>query len=117
MNSYDIIQRAVIDYAKDLNEHGQPVDNVYIVHFYQSYNPVKDFEECTEVVYYNYGESKVDFEMDFCEGQQYVTDIKVIALYEVGDILKCAAELEKMLNETNLDGYIEGFEAAKELYE
>ena len=116
MNSYDIIQRAVIDYAEDLNKHGQPVDYAYIVHFYQSYDPVKDFKECTEIVYYNYGEPSVEFEMDFCEGEQYVTDIEVIALYEVGRILKCATELEKKLKETNLDGYVEGFEDAKQLY-
>ena len=86
INSYDIIGMEVQKYRDNLIKQGLLVDNDYIVIFKQSYNPYKDFERCCEIVSIN-SDNELTFWSDFCEGQQYVVDIKIKALYEVGELI------------------------------
>ncbi len=87
MNSYDIVADAVREYVDMQRKDKRPIDRIYIVHFYQSYNPITDFEECTELVYYNFDDETCDFEMDFCEGQCFVNEISIMSLHEIGDVM------------------------------
>ena len=88
LTSYDIVAKAVKDYVDFLIDMDWQVDYAYIVHFYQSYNPVTQYEECTEICFYTPGDDDVTFDMDFCEGQKYVMDLSIIPLYKVGEIMR-----------------------------
>ena len=87
INSDTIIANAVKEYKDYLIDNNKCVDNDYIVYFKQSYFPYKDFEECIEIVSINI-DNEVTLWSDFCEGQKYVIDIKIYALYEIMEVIK-----------------------------
>lgn len=89
MYSDDIISKAVREYRDYLIDSEQCVDVDYIVYFKQSYYPIKDFEECIEIVSIDF-DNNVTLWSDFCEGQKFVTDIKIYALYEIKEVIKNA---------------------------
>lgn len=87
MNSYDIIADAVREYHELQIKNNRPICNTYIVHFYQSYKPVTGFEECTEIVFYNSDDDTCEFQSDFCEGQSFVSDISIMSIDEIGNVI------------------------------
>ena len=87
INSYDIIGLAVLQYRNDLLSKGQLIDVDYIVTFEQSFYCHKEYEKCCEIVSLNM-DNELTFYGDFCEGEQYVKNIKVRTLYEVGELIR-----------------------------
>lgn len=86
MNSYDIVANEVKRYWNELADKNLPVDNFYIVHFYQKYEWSDKWEECTEIIECQDGHH-VDFMMDFCEGQTQVKDLCIYTLYQIGQLM------------------------------
>lgn len=85
-NSYDIIADEVKRYWNYLADHDLQVDVFYIAHFYQKYEKSDKWEECTEIIECQDGHN-VNFMMDFCEGQTQVKDLRVYALYQIGQLM------------------------------
>lgn len=85
-NAYDIIASEVIDYREIQRSMNVPDDLFYIVDFRMGYKPFTDYERCTEIV--ELQNNDVTFEMDFCEGQKYVCDVRVRGLSEIGELMR-----------------------------
>lgn len=85
-NAYDLIADEVFDYRDIQRSMNVPDDLFYIVDFRMSYKPFTDYERCTEIV--ELQDDEITFEMDFCEGQKYVCDVRVRGLSEIGEIMR-----------------------------
>lgn len=86
LTAYDIIANCVIGYREIQRSLNVPDDLFYIVDFAMSYDMVRNYERCTEIVCLQGDE--IEFEMDFCEGQKYVCDVRVRGLSEIGELMR-----------------------------
>lgn len=86
LTAYEIIAAEVIKYRDIQRSMHVPDDVFYIVDFTMSYNPITDYERCTEII--ELQDDEITFAMDFCEGQKYVADVRVRSLYQIGELMR-----------------------------
>ena len=86
LTAYEIIAAEVIKYRDIQRSMNVPDDIFYIVDFTMSYHPITNYERCTEIV--ELQDDEITFEMDFCEGQKYVADVRVRGLDQIGELMR-----------------------------
>lgn len=79
LNSYDIIEKAILEYW---DEHHFQEDMVAFFYQKYEYGSDKDWEWQEEVVLAD-GCGGMEFLIDFCEGQTCVKNLTLVPLYEV----------------------------------
>lgn len=96
MTSDKIIAKVVKEYVNIQIDNDRCIDRDYIVHFYQKYKwEDKWWEETVICSCCDFPIGNVIFSIDFCEGQTEVKDITILALYEIGELMRGAFHLLK----------------------